>query len=145
MKKSYLGAVCEGDGTYGIVFRDFPGCISAGDTLDEVLAMGQEALEGHIELMVEQGDPVPEPSVHDLGDVQSWLNDPEHPVGERWIGLYPVEVDVPAYPETIAVPLRSDLVREISEIVQKNVNQLNSRQFIEDAARRELERRKRSA
>lgn len=145
MKKSYLGAVCEGGGTYGIVFRDFPGCVSAGDTLHEVLAMGQEALQGHIELLVEQGDPVPEPSVHELSDVESWLDDPEYPVEEQWIALYPIEVEVPAYPETIAVPVKSDLVREISEVMQKNVDHLNSRQFIEDAARRELERRKRSA
>jgi predicted RNase H-like HicB family nuclease len=57
MKKSYLGAVCEGGGTFGIVFRDFPGCVSAGDTLDEVLAMGREALQGYVELMAEEGEP----------------------------------------------------------------------------------------
>ena len=98
MKRHYLGAVCEGGGTYGIVFRDFPGCISAGDTLDEVLAMGQEALQGHIEVMADEGDPIPEPSEHQLRDVEAWLDDPDDPDDERWIGLYPIEVEVPAYP-----------------------------------------------
>lgn len=145
MKKSYLGAVCEGEGTFGIAFLDFPGCISAGDTLDGVIAMGREALQGHIEVMVEHGDPVPEPTAHTIEDVGAWLDDPNEPSDERWTGLHPIEVDVPAYPETISVPLKSDIVREIAEIVQKNRGSLNSRQFIEDAARRELDRLKKSA
>jgi predicted RNase H-like HicB family nuclease len=145
MKRSYLAAVCEGGGTYGIVFRDFPGCISAGDSLNEVLAMGQEALQGHIEVAVNHGELVPEPSVHVIADVQDWLDDPADPVEERWIGLFPIEVDVPAYPETIPIPVRSEIVREIAELVQKNVDPLSSRQFIEDLARRELDRLKKSA
>lgn len=145
MKKSYLGAVCEGGGTYGIVFRDFPGCISAGDALDEVLAMGQEALQGHIEVMIDHGDVVPEPSSHTIADVEAWLEDAAEPTEERWIGLYPVDVDVPAYPETIAIPVKTEIVREIAELVQKNVDHLSSRQFIENLARRELDRLKKSA
>jgi predicted RNase H-like HicB family nuclease len=145
MKKTYLGAVCEGKGSYGIVFRDFPGCVSAGDTLEEVLAMGLEALQGHVEVMVEHGDFVPEPTAHRLTDVKAWLDDPEDPDDEQWVGLYPIEVNVPAYPETIAVPVRSDLVREIDEVMQKNREHLNASRFIENAARRELERLKKSA
>ncbi|HVT82438.1 MAG TPA: type II toxin-antitoxin system HicB family antitoxin, partial [Phycisphaerae bacterium] len=37
---------------YGISFPDFPGCISAGSTVQEALAMGVEALAGHMELMI---------------------------------------------------------------------------------------------
>lgn len=33
---------------YGISFPDFPGCISAGDTMDEVLRRGAEALAFHV-------------------------------------------------------------------------------------------------
>ena len=145
MKKTYLGAVSGSDGSYGIVFRDFPGCVSAGDTLDEVLAMGREALQGHVEVMVEHGDVVPEPSVHGIEDVERWLFDGEDPDDEPWVGLHPILVDVPDYPQTIAVPLKTEIVREIAELVGKSLADLNSRQFIEDAARRELERLKKSA
>jgi hypothetical protein len=39
--------------TVGISFPDFPGCISAGATLDETLAMGREAPEGRIAVMAD--------------------------------------------------------------------------------------------
>ena len=47
---------------YGVSFPDFPGCISAGKTLDEASRMAAEALALHIQGMIEDGDAVPEPS-----------------------------------------------------------------------------------
>ena len=47
---------------YGVSFPDFPGCITAGKTLDEASRMASEALALHIEGMIEDGDAVPEPS-----------------------------------------------------------------------------------
>src|SRR5450830_468732 len=47
---------------YGVDFPDFPGCISAGRTLDEAAAMAHEALGGHVAMMVEQGEKLPAPS-----------------------------------------------------------------------------------
>ena len=44
---------------WGISFPDFPGCISAGSSLDDVLRLGREALEFHIEGMVEDGETMP--------------------------------------------------------------------------------------
>ena len=52
----------EPDSDYGVSFPDFPGCISAGETLDEARAMGAEALALHIEGMIEDGEPLPLPS-----------------------------------------------------------------------------------
>jgi predicted RNase H-like HicB family nuclease len=52
----------DADSAYGVSFPDFPGCISAGDTLDEARAMGEEALALHVEGMSEDGDAIPEPS-----------------------------------------------------------------------------------
>ena len=43
-------------------FPDFPGCVTAGKTLDEASRMAAEALALHIEGMIEDGDEVPEPS-----------------------------------------------------------------------------------
>ena len=40
---------------------DLPGCVSAGDTAEETEASMREAIESHIELMREDGMPVPLP------------------------------------------------------------------------------------
>jgi predicted RNase H-like HicB family nuclease len=50
---------------FGVSFPDFPGCITAGRTLDEAKEMAREALSGHIALMREAGKPLPEPSTFD--------------------------------------------------------------------------------
>jgi predicted RNase H-like HicB family nuclease len=52
----------ERDSDYGVSFPDFPGCITAGKTLDEASRMAAEALALHIRGMIEDGEPVPEPS-----------------------------------------------------------------------------------
>jgi predicted RNase H-like HicB family nuclease len=50
------------DSDYGVSFPDFPGCVTAGRTLDEASRMAVEALALHIQGMMEDGDAVPEPS-----------------------------------------------------------------------------------
>ena len=50
------------DSDFGVDFPDFPGCITAGSTLEEARAMAEEALAFHIEGMIEDGDPIPTPS-----------------------------------------------------------------------------------
>jgi predicted RNase H-like HicB family nuclease len=49
------------DSDFGVDFPDFPGCITAGSTLEETRLMAQEALEAHIECLVELGQTIPEP------------------------------------------------------------------------------------
>lgn len=51
---------------YGVSFPDFPGCVSAGATLEEAYRMAGEALAGHIAVMREAGDRLPEPSDLDI-------------------------------------------------------------------------------
>jgi len=41
---------------------DFPGCIATGNTIEELELSIREALEMHIEGMIEDGLPIPEPS-----------------------------------------------------------------------------------
>lgn len=52
----------EPDSDFGVSFPDFPGCITAGHTQSEALAMGKEALALHISGMLEDGDAIPEPT-----------------------------------------------------------------------------------
>ncbi len=46
---------------YGVTVPDLPGCFSAGDTLDEALASAVEAIELHLEGLVEDGGDIPLP------------------------------------------------------------------------------------
>ncbi|HEU0156502.1 MAG TPA: type II toxin-antitoxin system HicB family antitoxin [Stellaceae bacterium] len=47
---------------FGVSFPDFPGCITAGRTLEEAKIMAAEALEGHIAEMRAAGEPIPQPA-----------------------------------------------------------------------------------
>jgi predicted RNase H-like HicB family nuclease/predicted RNA binding protein YcfA (HicA-like mRNA interferase family) len=61
--RHYVGLILKDpDSDFGITFPDFPGCVSAGATLDETLAMGREALQAHVELMTEVGEVIPDPT-----------------------------------------------------------------------------------
>ena len=54
------------DSDFGVSFPDFPGCVTAGRTLEEARRMAAEALALHIEGMIEDGEVVPEPSNLDV-------------------------------------------------------------------------------
>jgi len=64
----YVAIVEEEEGkAIGVWFRDLPGCISAGDTLDEAMLNAAEALELWAEAMIEGGQKIPPPrSLADL-------------------------------------------------------------------------------
>jgi len=47
---------------YGVTVPDLPGCFSAGSTMDETLAMAREAIELHIEGLIDEGLPIPDPT-----------------------------------------------------------------------------------
>jgi len=46
-------------GRYWVEVPALPGVYSQGDTLDEALAMVKEAIEGYLEVLREQGEPIP--------------------------------------------------------------------------------------
>lgn len=47
---------------YGAYVPDLPGCVTVGDTLEETEQNIREAIEGHIAVMREHGEYVPEPT-----------------------------------------------------------------------------------
>lgn len=46
---------------YGVTVPDLPGCFSAGDTVDEAMENGIEAVECHLEGMLIDEEPLPSP------------------------------------------------------------------------------------
>lgn len=54
------------DSDYGVSFPDLPGCVTAGATLEEARSLAAEALAFHLEGMIEDGAPPPQPSSLDV-------------------------------------------------------------------------------
>jgi len=47
-------------GGYTVLVPLLPGCISEGDTREEALSNIKEAIEGYIESLIDDGEPVPD-------------------------------------------------------------------------------------
>jgi predicted RNase H-like HicB family nuclease len=54
----------EGEENWGAYVPDLPGCISTGETLEELRSNIREAIQLHLEGLEAEGLPVPEPSIH---------------------------------------------------------------------------------
>jgi predicted RNase H-like HicB family nuclease len=50
----------EPDGGYTVKVPTIRGCMTHGDTIDEALAMIKDAIEGCLEVLVEEGLPIPQ-------------------------------------------------------------------------------------
>jgi len=68
------------DSDFGVSFPDFPGCITAGRTLDEAKALALEALTGHIGVMRASGEAILAPSTFD-----EVMNDPRFQDGVAFL------------------------------------------------------------
>lgn len=63
MFREYVALVHKEEGSdYGVSFLDFPGCVTGGDTPEEAHAMALEALQFHVDGMVEEKLEIPEPT-----------------------------------------------------------------------------------
>ncbi len=114
------------DSDYGVDFPDFPGCITVGTTLDEARVMAAEALDFHVDGMIENGDAIPEPS-----SLEAVMSDPDHRDGVA------ILVDLPRKPNPstrINVMLPQDIIEAIDGVTN------NRSRFLADAAREKLAR-----
>ncbi len=112
----YPIAIERGDDkhAYGVEVPDLPGCFSAGDTLDEALALVTEAIEGHLEMLAESGAEIPQAS-----PVARYVDEPEYH-GRIW-GV--VEVDTLRYmgrAERVNITLPARLLSMIDSFVQSS-------------------------
>ena len=63
MKLRYAVVFEQTPNNYGAYAPDVPGCVSTGKTWDKMQEMIREALTFHVEFLIEEGDPVPEPKM----------------------------------------------------------------------------------
>lgn len=59
--KKYAIIMEHGQNNLSAYVPDLPGCISTGHTLEEINENISEAIQLHIEGLIEDGDPIPEP------------------------------------------------------------------------------------
>jgi len=57
----YAVVIEQGEANYSAYVLDLPGCVAAGDTLEETERLIREAIEFHLEGMRADGLPIPEP------------------------------------------------------------------------------------
>ena len=58
----YAVIIEKGENSYGAYVPDLPGCVAVGDTVEEVKTLIKEAIEFHLEGMLEDDDEIPQPS-----------------------------------------------------------------------------------
>jgi predicted RNase H-like HicB family nuclease len=56
----YAVIIEKGPANYGAYVPDLPGCVAVADSVEELQELIREAIQLHIEAMIEDGDPVPE-------------------------------------------------------------------------------------
>ena len=61
MSVRYAVVIERGPRNYSAYVPDLPGCISTGKTVEETTDNIGEAITGHLAVMREYGDPIPEP------------------------------------------------------------------------------------
>lgn len=112
MRTLYYPALIEAaePGGFGVSFPDFPGCVSAGATLDEAAQGAREALALHVEGMVEDGVPLPDASAPgpDLA--------PEGVLRPAW--LFVEVLDPEGEPARVNISLPATLLRRIDYAAQ---------------------------
>ena len=92
MKLTYAVVFEQMPNNYGAYVPDVPGCVSVGDTWDEMQAMIRETLAFHIEDLLEQGEPLPEPKMS-IDEAIAYHGDNTPTLSTRF---ELVEIEVPA-------------------------------------------------
>ncbi len=115
--ESYVASFNIEEGIYGITFYDFPGCVSVGDDMKKAIYNANEALQGHVDCMIERGHKLPSPT--DLNDIIT-------EEGKSDLHIL-VEVKIKTV-KRIDVTISEDLIRQIDEVSH------NRSRFIEEAS-----------
>ncbi len=58
----YMVVIERGEKSWGAHVPDLPGCVAVSETREEVLQLVREAIDLHIEVLRQDGLPVPPPS-----------------------------------------------------------------------------------
>lgn len=118
-------------GAYGISFPDFPGCIAGGATVDETLRRGRDALDFHVESMMEVGEALPK--IRDIAEIKA---DPEYTEDFADALVAVVDAEVPAKAVRVNISIDERLLDRIDRAAQATGETRSG--FIAAAARERL-------
>ena len=129
----YVSFIHQGENGYGVSFPDLPGCVSVGDTIDDAIRHGSEALAFHVEGLVEDGEAIPEP--RSIGAIKA---DPELTDWRREadLVLIPLLLDR-GTSRRVNISLDRGLLEAIDD--EARLRQMTRSAFLATAARREIE------
>jgi predicted RNase H-like HicB family nuclease len=128
-----LAALIHGKpGNYGISFPDFPGCVSGGNTIEEAISRGREALATHVETMIEEGLPLPE-----VSSIDAISRNPEFAddVADA-VALVAVDHELPGRSVRVNISLDEQLLKRIDRVAQSRGESRSG--FLAAAARARL-------
>jgi predicted RNase H-like HicB family nuclease len=58
----FLVRIYNENGDYSAMVPDLPGCVAVGDSVEEVRKLITQAIPLHLEMMVQSGEKIPEPT-----------------------------------------------------------------------------------
>ena len=110
---NYIGVVHkDAKSDFGVSFPDFPGCITAGSSIDEAKDMAHDALSLHLKGMLEDGEDIPAPSK--LEDIMA---DPDYSDAVAILLVAVSEEKSRTVRVNITVP--EDMLRKIDAVAKK--------------------------
>ena len=118
MERYFPAQIEKGKSCYGAWFADFDGCVSAGQTIAEAIEGAREALAFHVAGMIEDGEPIPNPS------------EPRLETGSIAVAM--IGVTLPGKKKRVNVMIDEGLLAAIDAISD------NRSRFLEKAARKEF-------
>ncbi|MDE2977399.1 MAG: type II toxin-antitoxin system HicB family antitoxin [Acidobacteriota bacterium] len=130
----YVSFIHRTDASYGVSFPDFPGCVSVGDTVDEAVRLGREALAFHVEGLVADGARIPTPRSIDAIKADPELADWRH---EADFVLIPLLLDRGSS-RRVNISLDRGLLEAIDD--EARGRRMTRSAFLASAARHEIER-----
>jgi predicted RNase H-like HicB family nuclease len=126
----YIAVLHHENGAYGVIFPDFPGCISAGTSFDDAIHQGAEALAFHVAGLQEDGEAIPCPrSLEAIRATEDWID-----WRDAYIALIPL-LPAPDIADRINVTLPRRLLAQIDAVTR------NRSGFLAQAAAQALQRR----
>ncbi len=129
----YVSFIHRDDTGYGVSFPDFPGCVAVGDTLDDAVRQGCQALAFHVEGLAEDGEPIPGPR-----SIDSIMSDPELADWRKSadVVLVPLLRDF-GTSRRVNISLDRGLLEAIDD--EARMRRMTRSAFLATAARREIE------
>ncbi len=127
---SYIALIRkEPESDFGVDFPDFPGCVSAGRSLDEAREMAEEALRFHVEGLLEDGESLPVAT-----NLETVMADPDNREALAFLVSLPPQ---PAKTVRVNVTMPEAVLRRIDAWARSH--RLSRSAFLAQAALRTIE------